>query len=560
MKKESVFKTAVCLWVCILYAACAPVPTRVVSAPSPEATVTPRPAATVTVTPAPTQIPYHEPTLIPILDPAKIPALLKSAFSLQSLNALDGHRLLRITGWSNGFNGGDWSGYRGYIWMTNSHILLFPATGEFQLPNWTTIDARPVVMDLDTGKTWLPPADLPLDENRSLRIALPRWSSRLNLLVTAETVAGQAGVSTFSADGKRLAHYQGRLVDVSPSAERIFFAGDTWLDLGTGRKVDFGWGPGSADDDNRWLPIWSRDENQIYFCCYFYGNAKTGKGYAITNERTIFDGGPFINNMHSLRHAYGVWLNDHVVMAQYDAWWYEGPGFTTIFDVTERTYHNFGVVAGLPDRFNDGASTLKIISPDGDYMYISPGAQPLNDPQVYLVDLRALKSQPYPAAELDWSPNGKYAIADEQVLTLSDKSLRPLPAKPDSDELFYWIMDSWHPSAGARLSIYADKQKHQFLYLLDVETLTYRRLALPSNFDESYGDSTTIAWNPQGDRFVLAAGDGSLWQLDYPKLENLQQLTAPMPGVKDLSWSADGTALAFAGGMDIYVLETGNNP
>lgn len=263
---------------------------------------------------------------------------------------MNGHSIKRITGWSNGFNGGSWSDYHGYLWMDTSHLLLFPATGEVQEPNWTTINASSVVININTGISWLPPNDLPLENDRALRILLPRWSSKLGVLITAETLRQKNGVSTYNADGKLLAHYDGKLIDVSPSAEQIFIAGDTWVDLKSGRKVNFGWGPGLGDDVQRWLPIWSRDENQIFFCCYYYGNAKTGKNYTITNEKTIFDGGPLVN-MHSLRHAYGVWLNDHIVMPQYDAWWYEGPDFSTIFNVSERTYHNLGVIANLPDAF-----------------------------------------------------------------------------------------------------------------------------------------------------------------------------------------------------------------
>ena len=510
----------------------------------------------MTVTLAPTATRYQYPTLIPTIEPTKILGLLKSSFSLQTLNGLNGHSIKRITGWSNGFNGGSWSDYHGYLWMDTSHLLLFPATGEIQEPNWTTINASSVVMNINTGISWLPPNDLLLEDNRSLRILLPRWSSKLGVLITAETLRQKNGVSTYNADGKCLAHYDGKLIDVSPSAERIFIVGDTWVDLKSGRKVNFGWGPGLGDDVQRWLPIWSRDENQIFFCCYYYGNAKTGKNYTITNEKTIFDGGPFVN-MHSLRHAYGVWLNDHVVMPQYDAWWYEGPDFSTIFNVAERTYHNLGVVADLPDAFNNHTYAYKSISPNGDYMYISPGAQSEKDPQIYLVDLKTLKSQLLHVGSLDWSANGKYALAGSQVLTLLNKTLRPLPVQPDSEKLFFSITDAWHPTAGAYVEIDADKQQHQFLYLLDVEALTYQHLDLPSSFD---GMSTQIAWSPKGDHLAMAASDGSLWQIDYPKMENLEQLSSPMANVKDISWSPDSRYLSFAGGTDIYIVDTESTP
>jgi WD40 repeat protein len=180
------------------------------------------------------------------------------------------------------------------------------------------------------------------------------------------------------------------------------------------------------------------------------------------------------------------------------------------------------------------------------------------DPQMYLVDLKTLKSQPYHSSNVDWSANGKYALIGNQVLTLSDKTLRSLPAIPDFEKFSYRITDAWHPTAGARLIIYADKQKHQFLYLLDIETLTYRHLALPSNFDDDQGIS--ITWSPNGDHLALVATDGSLWQMDYPKLENLEQLTSPIEDVKDISWSPDGRYLSYVGGTDIYIIEVESKP
>ncbi len=103
-------------------------------------------------------------------------------------------------------------------------------------------------------------------------------------------------------------------------------------------------------------------------------------------------------------------------------------------------------------------------------MYISPGAQSQKDPQIYLIDLKTLKSQLLHVGSLEWSANGKYALVGSQVLTLSNKTLRSLPVKPNSEKLFYGVADVWHPTAGVKVSIDADKQNHQFLYLLNVET------------------------------------------------------------------------------------------
>jgi hypothetical protein len=446
--------------------------------------------------------------------------------------------------------------------MDASHLLLFPATGETLQPNWSTITTRPVVMNINTGNIWLPPIDRAFNDERWFSIILPRWSPKLQILITGENIGQGEGTSTFTADGERISHYEGQLLDISPSAERIFIIGDTWIDLANGKKVNFGWGP-ALRDEVRWSPIWSRDESQIYFCCYYYGNAKTGQSYTITNEDAIFDGKPF-TNLHGLGHAYGEWLNDHVVMAQYDAWWYEGPGFTAIFDVSERTYHNLGVVAGLPDAFNDYYHySYKSISPNGDYMYVSPGAQSATDPQIYLVDLKTLKSKLYHVGGLDWSANGKYALFGNQVLTLSDKTLRTLPNQTDFQKPLYSISRAWHPTEGVSVSIYADNQQNLVVDLLNVENLTYQKqkFDLPSNFNgKYYSNSVGIVWSPKGDRFALVAADGSIWLLDYPKLEHFEQLTFSMANVKDISWSPDGRYLSYVGGTDIYIIEVESKP
>ncbi len=545
-----------------------------------KATITETQAAisSVTTTVLPdTPTPYKQPTLIPTIETAKIPELLNNSLSIETLNAFNGYNSQRITGWSNGFNGGMWNrGSRdrsqGYLWMDSSHLLLFPATGETQDPNWSNITTRPVVMNINTGKIWLPPIDRSFNEGRWFNIILPQWSSKLQILVTGENVGQKEGVSTFTADGKRISHYEGQLIDISPSAERIFIIGDTWIDLTSGKTVNFGWGSGFGYEVYRWFPIWSRDESQIYFCCYYYGNASTGQSYTIKNEDKIFDGKPF-TNPHGLGHAYGEWLNDHTVMAQYDVWWYEGPGFTTIFDVSERTYHNLGIVAGLPDEFNDYHYTYKSISPNGDYMYVTPGAQSSSDPQIYLVNLKNFESQLYHVSGMSWMPNGKYALlhtyhqlangeysSETQVLTLSDKTLRTLPSESSPLSQSDWLASNWYLSEDVSQSIFIKDQ-----YLV-VQVLTFEppaqhkyEVLLPPDFNTTYqGYTGGVFKSPKNNHIALIAGDNSVWIMDYPALENLEQLTPPMKNQPIISWSPDGRYLSYAGGTDIYIVDIGN--
>jgi WD40 repeat protein len=528
-------------------------------------------------------------TLIPTIEPAKIPDLLNNSLAIETPNPFNGYKLKHITGWENGFNGGVWdrgsrSRQQGYQWLDSSHILLFPATGETTSPNWNTINVRPVVMNINSGKIWLPPMDRSLNEGRWFSIAIPRWSSRLELLVTGEILDGKEGVSTFTSDGKRVTHYEGKLIDISPSAERVFISGNTWIDLGSGKKVDFGWeaanGLGSVVDvagsnTKRFFPIWSQDETQIYFCCYYYGNAKTGESYTITNGDSIFDGGPFVDEYRrSLGHAYGVWLNDHTVMGSADVWFFSDLGFIMIFDVVERTYHNLGVVANLPDAFNNSSSSYKSISPNGNYMYVTPGAQSSTDPQVYLVNLKTFESQLYHVSGISWVPNGKYALlhtyhqsangefsVETQVLTLLDKTLQTYPATSTLSRSD-WLAVDWYPNEDVYPSIFIENQ-----YLV-VEALTFKPLInqryevlLPSDFNTSYQSYPEAVFrSPQNDRIALIAADGSIWIMDYPALENLEQVTPPQENVKDISWSPDGRYLSYVGETDIYIVDTESKP
>jgi Tol biopolymer transport system component len=48
--------------------------------------------------------------------------------------------------------------------------------------------------------------------------------------------------------------------------------------------------------------------------------------------------------------------------------------------------------------------------------------------------------------------------------------------------------------------------------------------------------------------------------VDYPKLEDLKQLTVPVGNVKDVSWSPDGQYLSFSSETDIYIVNVGSNP
>ncbi|MBL0345510.1 hypothetical protein [Candidatus Villigracilis affinis] len=87
--------------------------------------------------------------------------------------------------------------------------------------------------------------------------------------------------------------------------------------------------------------------------------------------------------------------------------------------------------------------------------------------------------------------------------------------------------------------------------------MSVKKIELPA----SHVFSGTI-WSPTGSHIALLTENGSLWQIDYPSLENLEQLTPPVSNmnIESLIWSPDDTHLSFFIGTDIYIVDTNNNP
>jgi WD40 repeat protein len=317
--------------------------------------------------------------------------------------------------------------------------------------------------------------------------------------------------------------------------------------------VDFNWSFGSR---SKWRPIWSADETRVYICCYFYGNATTGESYYLSDEDTILDGHKD-KNIKSLHHSHGVWLNDNFVLAQFDGFQTYRDGFLPVFDISARTFRNLGALANLPDAFNNMPYTRMDISPNRDYMWVSPGSQSPTDPQLYLVNLKNLKSQLYHTSSATWSTNGQYAMLDSQVLTLSNKELRPLPSYPSYR---YSLGGEWHPRKEIYASIKASEDRQtQTLFILNVENITLSQAALPPIFSSGFL-RPMIFWSPKGDQIALLAADNSIWQIDYPELKNIEMLTSPMPNSKDIMWSSDGAYLSLISGGDIYIVDTRGTP
>ena len=67
-----------------------------------------------------------------------------------------------------------------------------------------------------------------------------------------------------------------------------------------------------------------------------------------------------------------------------------------------------------------------------------------------------------------------------------------------------------------------------------------------SNFD----------WNPNGDKLIFITDDHILWQVDYPAMENLEQIMASTNTISGAQWSPDGKSIAYISGTDIYIVDT----
>jgi WD40 repeat protein len=184
----------------------------------------------------------------------------------------------------------------------------------------------------------------------------------------------------------------------------------------------------------------------------------------------------------------------------------------------------------------------------------------------HLTELATFATHSYPKlffSDISWSPDGNFALvsgtdANNQqslkLLSLTDGTVEPGAVHAGA---------GWGP-AGHLLVYFDDGQTLSFV---DAQTLSVlRKTDLPLSFQ-------TLIWSPDQTHIALQAADNSLWQIDYPGLNNLEQLTRAMPGtipgrpyqgstprVRNLAWSPDGTSLAFIGGMDIYIVDTTGNP
>lgn len=354
----------------------------------------------------------------------------------------------------------------------------------------------------------------------------------------------------YTPDGDLTSSYTGGLNGISPSGTKILIATDTWLDLSNGKRVDFGWD--KYRSEMRGPIIWSANETRVFRCCYVYGDAATGKSYELPGNEIVIDEE---RRRGYLNATLGGWIGNSYVLPQ-PGWADTDPivsiGFIPIFDPSSQTFHKLTDFFGLPAEFNTQYVYISI-SPNGDYLWLTHATSQTG----YLVNLKTREVEL--RTNVSWSAHGKFMFVDSQVITLSNNELRTLPKHPELSQK-YSITTVWHPIKEIYASVYADERKKQTLFLFDTETFLYKMFDLPSEFRETYSGATKIIWSPNGDRMALSTTDGSLWELDYPGLQNLEQLTPSMPTVKDILWSPDGAYLSFVSGKDIYIVDTKHNP
>jgi hypothetical protein len=515
-------------------------------------TLTPIPGPTATATAQPTSRPeFVPPTLIPTIDPTLVPRLLSEAFSVQTMEGVNGHTVRKITGWDYSFGGGFWEGScSGYDWLDADHLLLYPATGQVRaFDQWagTNVVPQPVVISLESEKVWLPPANTSASPLTCNQVYLSR---ELGILITSETQDGVSTVFTYTYEGRKLSSYTGGIVDVSPSGTKILLGDNTLIDLRTNKRSTLAWSLEDYHEDMLSGLFWTSDEKRIYRCCYFYADLSTGTSYRF--ERSDFQD---LNGNHldpsGLWFYRGQWVqNDTHFLAQW-SWIDDGDiRYLPMLDPAQKIFLDVREQAGISEDWSCAQTT---VSPDGAYVWM------VGWDGSYLVDLTTFESQYYPRKlylDIDWSPNSKFAWlynsdpTDEtdqySIFSIADKEIRPLPVIP-SPAAIYW----WHENDDTL--IYPSEDQKSLIFL-DATTMSYREM--PFSVQGPPYSFGSFAWDPNGEKIAVVAEDGSIWQVDYPRLENWEQLTRSLPDAGNLNWSPDSNSVSFISGVDIYIVDT----
>jgi hypothetical protein len=562
---KNLFRVIIFLIICLFFIACGPSVAATPSpVPSPTATATaiatftpvPSPTATAIIITEPTNRPeFVPPTLIPTIDPTLVPELLSKAFSVQTMEGVSGHKIRQITGWDHGFGGGVWYGLcPGYQWLDTNHILLYPEAGQQeeyvnQASTVRSVVPQLVVMNLDHGTVWV------LDKATSENCNRVYWSQELKILITDEFEGENSIVSTYTYDGNRLSSYPGSLWDVSPSGTKILISEDTLMDLKTNTTIKLDWSLEDYYEPHLSHLYWTYpEETRVYRCCYFYADLTTRVSHRFARSDFQDVNGNHLDPIGLWFHQ-GEWVRDNKYFLVHWLAVDDGPvRYQPLFDPAIKLFYDLWELAGIsPDltwRYNE-------VSPDGNYVLIA-GSE-----SSYLVNLINFESRhfpyndPYTDTEADWSADSKFLwfethvysgneSAEFQILSIADGKLSPIPIVPLAAPN-HW----WHPTEPTVVYPAADKDA---LIFLDASTMSYQDL--PFALPKPPNTNGTVVWSPNGEKLALVKEEGSVWQVDYPNLEHLEQLTQSLPDVSDLNWSPDGNSVSFVSGSDIFIVDT----
>jgi hypothetical protein len=513
-------------------------------------TIVPTSSPTVTATIEPTPRPtYVWPTLIPTIEPTLLPELLQNTFSIETID-LSGYNTRLITGWEHGFGADIWyANCPSYVWLDTNHLLLYPGAGQERPPEGMgilgiNVVPQPVVMNLETGSVWLPPVDL--SSGRTCNRVF--WSHDLGVLINSGIYKETPAVFTHTFDGKKLANYRGQFSQVSPSNEKVLIDNNILIDLRTNSRTTLAWSLEDYEEQMLSEVFWTSDETRLYRCCYFYADLTNGTSYRYT-ESDFLDrqGNPL--NYEGLWMYRGEWVQDDKYFL---VWWsYLDDGdirYLPMFDPAEKLLYDVREMAGISP---DLTCPETDVSPDGQYLWIM--CYDVN----YLVDLSSFETTIYPGytqVDIYWSNDSQFAwLANYnmsenniEIFSVANKELTPLPITPlpQSDIL-------WNPNS--KILVYPVKDKNALVFL-DVSMMIYREL--PFEVQDSQSKISNLAWNPNGDKLIFITEHHILWQVDYPTLENLEQIIASTNTIGGAQWSPDGKSISFLNGTDIYIVDT----
>lgn len=402
---------------------------------------------------------------------------------------------------------------------------------------------QPIVVNLETGIFWFPPV------NTSSLQGCKRvyWSRDLGVLINSGIYEETPAVFTHTFDGKNLAKYRGKFTQVSPSNEKIIIDHNILIDLRTNSRTTLAWSLEEYEEEQMFSEVfWTADETRLYRCCYFYADLTKGISHRFTES-------DFLDRQGNPIDYKGLWLyrgewvqNDSYFLAEW-SWGEDGDiRYLPMFDPATRTIFDVRRLAGIS---NDWTCYQTIISHDGKYVWMVFGNGS------YLIDLLTFEARFYAGINYlnpRWSIDSQFIwIHDSDstifsLLSISDKALIPLPVSPAPE-----TEHVWHPTD--KLVVYPARDKNALIFL-DASTMSVQEL--PFKDQNSRYKISDLAWNPNGDKLIFITEDHILWQVDYPSLENLEQIMASANTIGRAKWSPDGKSISFISGSDIYIVDT----